>query len=82
MGREALEAERSVLQQRNSDDFTNARVVEIAKALRLLQVNRELQVPGQWKMKIFFCEMLSRSVQKYPVKKPEFQSGESHAGDY
>ncbi len=47
MGTEALEAERSVLQQRKSDDFTENRIRQIAKELQLLQVNREAEVLNQ-----------------------------------
>lgn len=43
MGSEALEAERTVLQQRKSDDFTEVRVAQIAKELQLLQVNRKVE---------------------------------------
>ena len=42
MGTQVLEAERAVLQQRSSDDFTNERVAEIHRKLRLLEVNREV----------------------------------------
>ena len=44
MGTEALEAERSVLQQRKSDDFTAKRVGEIAKELQLLENTREIEI--------------------------------------
>ncbi|MBJ2246886.1 MULTISPECIES: Wzz/FepE/Etk N-terminal domain-containing protein [Pseudomonas] len=44
MGTEALEAERSALQQRTSDDFTNTRIAEIGKELQLLESNREVEV--------------------------------------
>lgn len=44
MGTEALEAERTALQQRTNDDFTNSRVAEIGKELQLLKVNREVEV--------------------------------------
>ncbi len=44
MGSEALEAERSVLQQRKSDDFTAKRIGEIAKQLQLLENNREVEI--------------------------------------
>jgi LPS O-antigen subunit length determinant protein (WzzB/FepE family) len=47
MGSEALEAERTVLQRRNSDDFTETRIAEIAKALKLLDANREVEVLSQ-----------------------------------
>ncbi|MEO4046297.1 Wzz/FepE/Etk N-terminal domain-containing protein [Pseudomonas sp. CAU 1711] len=44
MGTEALEAERKVLQQRRSDDFTEPRMAEIAKELQLLEHNRQIEV--------------------------------------
>ncbi|NMZ10801.1 chain-length determining protein [Pseudomonas proteolytica] len=44
MGVEALEAERSALAQRKSDDFTDGRITQIAKELQLLQSNREIEV--------------------------------------
>lgn len=44
MGVEALEAERAVLMQRKSDDFTEGRIAQIAKELQLLQSNREIEV--------------------------------------
>jgi len=44
MGSEALEAERTALMQRRSDDFTEPRIAEIAKALKLLETNREIEV--------------------------------------
>lgn len=43
MGTEVLEAERAALNQRSSDDFTEARISQIAKELQMLQVNREVQ---------------------------------------
>lgn len=47
MGTDALEAERAILQQRKSDDFTEKRIAEIAKELHLLQVNRQVEVLNQ-----------------------------------
>ncbi|MGL5997211.1 MAG: Wzz/FepE/Etk N-terminal domain-containing protein [Pseudomonas proteolytica] len=44
MGVDALEAERTVLMQRKSDDFTEGRIAQIAKELQLLQSNREIEV--------------------------------------
>lgn len=44
MGTEALEAERTALQARTNDDFTNSRIAEIGKELQMLQVNREVEV--------------------------------------
>ncbi|OAI83820.1 Wzz/FepE/Etk N-terminal domain-containing protein [Pseudomonas putida] len=42
MGQSVLEAERSTLQSRRSDDFTEPRVDEIQKELSLLATNREV----------------------------------------
>ncbi len=47
MGREALEAERTALQQRRSDDFTEPRVAKIQTELRLLEQNRQVQLLKQ-----------------------------------
>jgi len=44
MGTEVLEAERAALQGRTDDDFTNSRVAEISKELRMLDTNREVEV--------------------------------------
>lgn len=44
MGTNVLEAERKALQQRTNDDFTDARVADIGKQLRMLEVNREVEV--------------------------------------
>ncbi|XXF10701.1 chain-length determining protein [Pseudomonas sp. D2-3] len=44
MGSEALEAERSALQKRRSDDFTEPRIAEIQTKLWLLEQNREIQL--------------------------------------
>ncbi len=44
MGTEALEAERFVMKQRKSDDFTEGRLAEIAKELKLLETNREVDI--------------------------------------
>lgn len=41
---EALEAERSALLQRKSDDFTDARIAQIANDLQLLQFNCEIEL--------------------------------------
>lgn len=43
MGSDALEAERLSLLQRQNDDFTDSRVAEIAKELKMLEVNRQIQ---------------------------------------
>lgn len=44
MGSETLEAERTALLQRKSDDFSDGRVAQIAKELQLLQSNRQVEV--------------------------------------
>jgi chain length determinant protein (polysaccharide antigen chain regulator) len=44
MGVDALEAERTALSQRRSDDFTEMRIAQIAKELQLLQNNRQVEV--------------------------------------
>nr|WP_272996013.1 GNVR domain-containing protein [Pseudomonas sp. RW10S2] len=43
MGTDALEAERSVLRQRTSDDFTDPRVAQIGRELQLLKNNRTVE---------------------------------------
>ncbi|NNA88624.1 GNVR domain-containing protein [Pseudomonas gessardii] len=47
MGVDALLAEQRALLQRKSDDFTDARIAQIAKELQLLQANREVDVLKQ-----------------------------------
>ena len=47
MGVEALEAERTALQHRKTDDFTAERIAQIARELQLLQSNREVEVLKQ-----------------------------------
>ncbi|MGY2409969.1 hypothetical protein [Pseudomonas pergaminensis] len=47
MGVDALMAERALLQKRNSDDFTEARIAQIALELQLLQANREVEMLKQ-----------------------------------
>ena len=47
MGVDALEAERTALQNRKTDDFTEARIAKIAHELQLLQSNREVEVLKQ-----------------------------------
>lgn len=44
MGTDALEAERKALRARRSDDFTEPRIAQIARELRLLQHNRQIEV--------------------------------------
>ncbi|UIP31290.1 Wzz/FepE/Etk N-terminal domain-containing protein [Stutzerimonas kunmingensis] len=43
MGSEALEAERKALLVRRSDDFTEPRIAEIARELKLLEHNRQIE---------------------------------------
>ncbi|MFZ5460387.1 MAG: Wzz/FepE/Etk N-terminal domain-containing protein [Pseudomonadota bacterium] len=43
MGSEALEAERKALLARRSDDFTEPRIAEIARELKLLEHNRQIE---------------------------------------
>ncbi|AVJ21847.1 MULTISPECIES: Wzz/FepE/Etk N-terminal domain-containing protein [Pseudomonas] len=47
MGVEALEAERSALQRRKADDFTEGRIAQIARELDLLKSNREIEILKQ-----------------------------------
>ncbi|MCD7037895.1 Wzz/FepE/Etk N-terminal domain-containing protein [Pseudomonas sp. MAFF 311095] len=56
MGTEALEAERTALAQRSNDDFTNNRVAEISKELRMLDVNREVEVLNSRKDEDIFLQ--------------------------
>lgn len=44
MGSDALEAERKALQARRSDDFTEPRIAEIARELKLLEHNRKIEL--------------------------------------
>lgn len=54
MGTEALEAERTVLLQRKSDDFTAERIAQIAKELQLLEFNREVEILNRRKNEDLF----------------------------
>lgn len=56
LGVEALEAERSALQQRKSDDFTERRIAQIAKQLELLKFNREIEVLNDRKNEDIFLQ--------------------------
>lgn len=47
LGTDALEAERRVLRQRTSDDFTDSRIAQIRKELHLLRINRKVEVLKQ-----------------------------------
>lgn len=44
MGVKALELELDVLKHRSNDDFTSARIAEISKEMKILEVNREVQI--------------------------------------
>lgn len=44
MGSDALEAERTALANRNTDDFTEARIAQIAREMQLLRSNREIEM--------------------------------------
>ncbi len=44
MGTEALQAEKDILQARESDDFTSNRIVEIQQELKLLEHNRQIEI--------------------------------------
>ncbi len=44
MGVDALTAERDALLERESDDFTSNRIIEIKKELKLLEANRQIEI--------------------------------------
>lgn len=44
LGVQVLEAERAALAARTSDDFTNDRIAEVGRKLRMLETNREVEV--------------------------------------
>ncbi|NLT87324.1 MAG: chain-length determining protein [Pseudomonas lactis] len=54
LGVEALEAERSALLQRKSDDFSTNRIAQIAKELAMLKSNREIEVLNRRKNEDLF----------------------------
>ncbi|WP_314530145.1 Wzz/FepE/Etk N-terminal domain-containing protein [uncultured Pseudomonas sp.] len=56
MGSEALEAERAALARRTNNDFTNPRIAEIGKELRMLEVNREVEVLDSRKSEDMFLQ--------------------------
>lgn len=56
LGSDALEAERSTLRKRRSDDFTSPRVSEIRKALMLLESNRKVEILKTRKNENLFLE--------------------------
>lgn len=59
MGSEALEAERSALRQRRSDDFTEPRIAEIAKELQLLANNRQIEALNKRENEDLFLKNLA-----------------------
>ncbi|MEW5715664.1 Wzz/FepE/Etk N-terminal domain-containing protein [Pseudomonas sp. SB113] len=56
MGVDALEAERSALMRRKSDDFSEGRIAEIAKELQLLQSNRQIEMLNRRQDEDLFLE--------------------------
>jgi len=59
MGSDALEAERNALLQRRSDDFTEPRVAKIAKELKLLENNRQVEVLNKRENEDLFLKKLA-----------------------
>lgn len=64
MGAEALEAERSALLQRRSDDFTQPRVAKIQKELQLLEHNRQIEVLRKRENQDLFLSNLAKLHQE------------------
>lgn len=60
MGTETLQAERDALKARSSDDFTEPRIAEIAKELKLLEQNRKIEVLKNRKDKDLFLKQLAQ----------------------
>lgn len=60
MGVEALSAELRALQARKSDDFTEPRIAELKKELRLLDNNREVEVLNRRENEDFFLKNLAK----------------------
>ena len=56
MGTDALEAERTALKNRKSDDFANSRIAEISKDLKILNSNREVEILNQRKNEDIFLQ--------------------------
>lgn len=56
MGSETLEAERQTLLKRRSDDFSEPRIAEIEKELRLLEKNRAIETLNQRENEALFFE--------------------------
>lgn len=54
LGTDALEAEKAILSQRKSDDFTEVRVAQIVKELQLLEDNRQIEVLNRRKNEDIF----------------------------
>ena len=54
LGVEALEAEKAILSQRKSDDFTEIRVAQIVKELQILEANRQIEVLNERKNEDIF----------------------------
>lgn len=64
MGTEALEAERNVLLQRRSDDFTEPRIAKIAKELQLLEKNRQIEILKSRQQEDLFLAGLAKYKEK------------------
>lgn len=60
MGTETLQAERDALKARSSDDFTEPRIAEIAKELKLLEQNRKIEVLKSRKDEDLFLKQLAQ----------------------
>lgn len=60
MGTETLQAERDALNARGSDDFTEPRIAEIAKELKLLEQNRKIEVLKNRKDEDLFLRQLAQ----------------------
>ncbi|WP_372240131.1 Wzz/FepE/Etk N-terminal domain-containing protein [Pseudomonas sp. R-28-1W-6] len=60
MGAETLQAERDALKARSSDDFTEPRIAEIAKELKLLEQNRKIEVLKNRKDEDLFLKQLAQ----------------------
>jgi len=59
MGSDALEAERKALQARRSDDFTEPRIAQIARELKLLENNRQIETLNSRENDDLFLEGLA-----------------------
>lgn len=56
MGTDALEAERNALKSRSNDDFSNIRIAELNKELKILNFNREVEILNQRKNEDVFLK--------------------------